>query len=162
MSAEFKVRLRGHVKPVEILNFIKQKVDTKANSKVCRQSYDTDKNWYVDSGYILFDYKGSGGLYYYYNSEGRKGNYDYWVEKGLKEMVDTETTCLSMYSCEDNIHLMKQIVAEFGGWIDENDCDEEFFYQVMKNPDGTIKPIRYITMEEVYKKFGEVVIIKEY
>ena len=165
MSASVKVKLRGHVKAEEILNFLKQKVDAKAISKVGSLSDRKDKSWYMECGYMFFD---CGNLYYYYNSKAGENrhflhpdDYNYWVEKGLKEIAETETTDLSMCSCKENIDLMKQIVAEFGGWIDDNDCDDEFFYQVMKNPDGTIKPIRYVTMQEVYDRFGEVVIVKD-
>lgn len=161
MSAEVKVRLKGYVKPEEVLNFLQQKGDINPTARVHRQFYETDKSWYIDSGYILFNYKDFGDMYYYYSSEGRNENYDYWVEKGLKEMAETETTTLSMYSCKDNINLMRQIAAEFGGWIDENDCDEELFHEIVKSPDGTIKPVRYVTMQEVYEKFGEIVVIKD-
>ena len=45
MSASVKVKLRGHVKAEEILNFLKQKVDAKAISKVGSLSDRKDKSW---------------------------------------------------------------------------------------------------------------------
>lgn len=54
---------------------------------------------------------------------------------------------------------MKKIVTEFGGWLDENDCDDEPYYPVDKNPDGSIKPIIRVTMEEINTKFGDTVLI---
>ena len=59
------------------------------------------------------------------------------------------------------MEIIKEIVAHFGGgWIDENDCDDEDYYPIELNVDGSIKQVQYITMEDVYEKFGSVVIIK--
>jgi hypothetical protein len=61
----------------------------------------------------------------------------------------------------DSVEIIKDIVTHFGGWIDENDCDDKEFYPILKNEDGNIKPIIYITKEELYEKFGGIVIIKK-
>lgn len=55
---------------------------------------------------------------------------------------------------------MKEIVAHFGGgWVDENDCDDKEYYPIETNPDRSIRPVQYVTMEEIYEKFGSVVVI---
>ena len=60
------------------------------------------------------------------------------------------------------MEIAKEIIAHFGGgWIDENDCDDKLFYPIETNPDGSIKPVQYVTMEDVYEKFGSVVVITE-
>ena len=43
----------------------------------------------------------------------------------------------------------------------KNDCDDKLFYPIETNPDGSIKPVQYVTMEDVYEKFGSVVVITE-
>ena len=56
--------------------------------------------------------------------------------------------------------LVSCIVAHFGGgWIDENDCDTKEYYPIELNPDGNIKPVQYVTMNDIYEKFGSVVVI---
>ena len=56
---------------------------------------------------------------------------------------------------------MRDLVSQFGGWIDENDCDDEDYYPISKDTDGNITPVILVTMEEIYQKFGGVVIIKD-
>lgn len=58
----------------------------------------------------------------------------------------------------NSVEIAREIVAHFGSdWIDENDCDDKSYYLVETNPDGSIKPVQYVTMEEIYEKFGSVV-----
>ena len=58
--------------------------------------------------------------------------------------------------------IIKELVAYFGGgWIDENDCDDEEYYPIELNNDGSVKPVKYVTMNDIYEKFGCVVIIKD-
>lgn len=56
---------------------------------------------------------------------------------------------------------MRDLVLQFGGWIDENDCDDEDYYPISKDADGNISPVLLVTMEDIYQKFGGVVIIKD-
>ena len=77
-------------------------------------------------------------------------------------MVEAETTYLSLGFWGNSVEIMKEIIAHFGGgWIDENDCDDKTYYPIMINEDGSIKPVQYITMNDIYEKFGSVVIITE-
>jgi len=161
MSVEVKVRLRGYVKAEEILNYLVQKIDPKATMSPISKCEKTKENCDLYSEFTIFTFmtdKNVSMSYYYTNDNDE--NYEYWVEKGLKDMVDTANTRLSMYCNNYNINLMKNLVAEFGGWIDEKDSDDEYFYPVEKNSDGSIKPIFYVTMEDIYEKFGGIVIIK--
>ena len=77
-------------------------------------------------------------------------------------MVLHETTTISLGRDKNSVDIIKTLVAQFGGgWIDENDCDDNDFYPIEMDADGNIKPVIYVTMEEIYEKFGGVVIIKE-
>lgn len=44
----------------------------------------------------------------------------------------------------------------------ENDSDERYFEPVIKNPDGTIKPVFHVSMEDIYEIFRGVVIIDKH
>jgi len=169
MGVETKGLLKGKVDHEEVLNFIKQKYDTNAKSYVeltnygsdseydwIKERYDDSGKWLCWNGFISFcDGEMYRSLFYCYTNHNSHHNLDYYDEFGLADMVKSETTYLSNSSVE----IMKEIVAHFGGWIDENDCDYEPYYPVFKNADGTIKPVIRVTMEEIYEKFGGVVII---
>lgn len=76
-------------------------------------------------------------------------------------MVEMETTYLSLGCWGNSVDIMKELVAHFGGgWIDENDCDDKEYYPVELNVDKSIKPVQYVTMNDIYEKFGNVVIIE--
>jgi len=158
MSVYSKVRLKGFVTCEEILNFLVQKVDQTAKKSIdtipCHD-YDSVSGtfYFTKEGKIL-------SIFYYYTSLNLKENYDYWVEKGLKDMVDTHTTELLANVDESSVNVMRMIVEHFGGWIDENDSDGRYYEPVTRNSDGTIKPVFRVTMEDIYEKFGGIVIIE--
>lgn len=62
----------------------------------------------------------------------------------------------------ESVEIIKEIVAHFGGgWVDDNDCDDDPYYPyypVVTNVNGNIKPVRYVTMEEIRKVFGNNVL----
>ena len=77
-------------------------------------------------------------------------------------MVKAETTSLSLGCWGSSVEIITELVAQFGGgWVDNNDCDSEEYYPVELNVDGSIKPVIVITRQELYDKFGGIVIIKE-
>ena len=74
-------------------------------------------------------------------------------------MVKAETTYISLSCWGNSIEIIKKIASHFGGWMDENDCDDEEYYEV--SPTGEKIEVKMVTMQEIYEKFGEIVIIKE-
>lgn len=173
MSVDTKGRLIGKVTHEQILNFIKQKYDKDAFSGVKKEYYDYNVDWehikygdenhYVESGFIYFKTLNGNKrqMFYYYSNINHLDNLKFYSECGLKDMVMSEVTILNLGCNTEAVEIMRDVVTEFGGWIDENDCDDKEYYPVLKNPDGTIKEVIYVTMEEVYEKFGGVVIIKK-
>lgn len=61
----------------------------------------------------------------------------------------------------NSTEIVKQIVVEFGGYIDENDCDDEEYYFFGKSGNRTIPPVIRVTRAEINEKFGAVVIITD-
>lgn len=172
MGLDTHGKLIGKVTVEEILNFLKQKYDNNATHNVKSRCiiplekvtwkyapFSDSENYIVDDGYFSFNYYGRRRcLFYVYSNINSFENYDLYVEQGLKEMVDSETTFLSLGYDDDAVTIMKEIVTHFGGWIDENDCDDVPYYKIGKNEES-IEPVKLVTMEEIYEKFGCVVSI---
>ena len=156
MSKSVNIRLKGHVTSEEILNFVKQKVDPAAVSLVKRLIYRSTGRFSESGSIVLNSNNEPMAMYYFYMSKNLKGNDDYWDAKGMEKMTE-EYTSLNMDSGEKQIKILREIVHQYGGWIDEDDSDD--FEPVVKNQDGTIKPVFHVSMEDIYEKFGGVVII---
>jgi hypothetical protein len=175
MSVDTKGRLKGFITHEEVLNFIKHKYDKNAVSYVKLDNYGSDKdkewiqeryddsgNWLTWSGFInLKDGEENRNLFYCYTNHNSYENLDFYSEYGLDDMVKAQTTYISLGYHGNSVNIIKSIVTEFGGWIDESDCDDEEYYPIVKNPDGTIKPVFKVTMNDIYEKFGGVVIITD-
>ncbi len=180
MSVDTLGKIRGYVNASEILNFIRQKYDSEAISTVEKSTYnkldeitypfelnehsDDSEHYYIESGFIYFTYNNENrSLFYCYSNINPYENMSYYINHGLKDMVLSETTSINLGNWGDSVKIITEIISHFGGgWIDENDCDSEEFYPIEVNKDNTIKPVIYITKEELYEKFGGVVIIKDY
>lgn len=177
MSVDTHGKIKGFIRHEEILNFIKQKWDKNARSDIekrinhpiseCKwnikvnEHSEDNENWYTIGGFIRFKYNGEDRMMFYmYENINHLENVRYYVNHGLKDMALSETTYLSLGCWGSSVEIIKEIVAHFGGgWIDENDCDDKEYYPVEMNPDGSVKPVQYVTMNDIYKKFGSIVVI---
>lgn len=173
MGVDTVGKLKGRVTQEQVLNFIRQRYDKNATSYVDKSYCGNEPTWehkkygddkfFCESGYIQFKskYNNQRNLFYSYTNINSFENLKYYEKYGLKDMVLSEKTHIGLGHDEEAIQIIKEIVTEFGGWIDENDCDDKEFYPILKNSDGSIKPVYYVTMEDIYEKFGGVVIIKK-
>ena len=173
MGMDTHGKLKGKILAEEVLNFIKQKYDSNAKSHITlydssieqnriKKMYDNSNKYKVWNGFISFnDGQDDRSLFYSYSNVNTYGDLEYYSSLGLSEMVTSETTYISLGYNEKAIEIIKAIVTEFGGWIDENDCDDEPYYPIIKNPDGTIKPVIRVTMQDIYEKFGGTVVITD-
>ena len=173
MGVNTKGLLKGRVLPEDVLNFIRQTFDPNATSHVklvnygsdsgyewIRERYDDSGEWKTWSGFIYFhDGVKDRGVFYCYTNHNSWENLKYYSDFYLEDMVKTETTYLSLNKDDSSVDDIKKIVAHFGGWVDEDDCDDEPYYPLLKNKDGTIKPAIHVTMNDIYEKFGATVII---
>lgn len=179
MGVDTHGKIKGFVRHEDIFNFIVQKYDKNAvcnikkgiNSPLseCDWKYkinehsEDNKNWYSITGRIDFNYHGEErSLFYVYDNLNSYENINFYSEHGLKDMVLSETTYISLGFWGSSVGIVKEIVAHFGGgWVDENDCDDKEYYPIEINTDGSIKPIQYVTMNDIYEKFGSVVVITQ-
>ena len=56
------------------------------------------------------------------------------------------------------VEISHMLATYYGGWVEDNDCSDLSYVRFDKGSD-TSKPIRHVTLEDVYKAFGEIVII---
>lgn len=169
-------RLLGHVKPEEIVNYIYHNWNKNVVNRVERELMNKwenrdfikekyDDNIYIDSGFIIFEYKKENRMiHYFYESYNSYENLDYYKQYGLENMVKMETTRLSLGYWGSSVEIIKELVSYFGGYIDEDDCDNEPYYYIPSNQPERRKeflPVIYMTQEELNKHFGGIVIIKD-
>lgn len=177
MGCDTHGKIKGYVRHEEIFNFIRQKYDENAAMSIkkkivyslsgCKGEYrlnahsEDHANWYDICGRIDFRYKEEDrSLFYSYSNVNFFENLEYYSEYRLEDMVKSETTYLSLGYWGSSVEIIKEIVAQFGGgWIDKNDCDDQPYEPVEVNSDSSIKPVIHVTMEDIYKQFGGVVII---
>lgn len=149
MSVDTKGRLLGHVPAVKVLEYIKSHIDSNAAMDVSEKKYPISEGWkkiikkyygtnsgYITevSGFINFHEDGGAGmersLFYFYIDINTYEDYECYCREGLKDMVESETTYINLGCFGDSVKIIKDLVSHFGGWIDENDCDEQPFYKV--------------------------------
>src|SRR5574344_1991556 len=148
MGVEVQGKLKGYVSPQEVLNFIQQTIDSNAKSYVeisdygiadydwFKERYDTTNKWIITSGFINFTDKNrkSRSLFYCYNNINFYDNLEYYSKYGLEDMVKSETTDIMLDCYGESVNVIKSIVTEFGGWI-----DEKVYYPIEKDSNGNIK-----------------------
>lgn len=152
MGVDTKGLLKGNVSPDEVLDFIIQTFDSNAKSHVrfsnygdnsgfdwIKERYDDSNEWKTWSGFICFDDGVSDrALFYCYTNHNSWKNLEYYSEYGLEDMVKSETTYISLSKDDSSIDDIKKIVGHFGGWIDEDDHDDEPYYLLLKNENEAI------------------------
>jgi len=173
MGADTKGKLKGRIPAEEILNFIRSTYDPEAILS------DTNKYYYDDKGKFSINYGNSDittwehtSIFFkeysgdirilscVYCDKNYYENLNYYSNLGLGEMVTSETTSISLGYSGESIEIIQSIVSHFGGWVDENDCDDNPYYYIGCSPID-IKPVIHITRKQLYEKFGGVVIIDD-
>lgn len=148
MSIDTKGRIRGYVSHEDVFSYIKEKYDKNATDTVSKtticpiskctwdytmneHSEDSD-NWYEVCGFIIFSHNEEKRmLFYCYYNINHLENIKYYSDRGLEEMVREETTYISLGYWGNSVEIIKDILQHFdGGWLDENDCDDNEFYYV--------------------------------
>lgn len=101
----------------EIANILKNKLG--ATKVIVDKKKDLS-----DGSFIRFKYKDEDRKLFVMNSE----NYSDYPELKL----NTPYIWLSLWLWGSSVEIIKGIVEEFGGFIDENDCDDNGYYTVTK------------------------------
>ena len=147
-------KVKGFVKPDDLLNYIRENWDINAEGDIARkvmrpfaecnytcklnESCEKDTEWYIISGFIYFMHEGEfRQLFYNYSNVNFYENIHYYSPLGLTKMVETETTTVSLGFHGKSVEIIKELVSHFGGgWMDENDCDDEEYYEIVGKGKG--------------------------
>lgn len=158
MGVTTKGLLIGHIKNESILNFIRQRYDGEARIEHDNERHAIFDNIPTDrySAQIYFTIdKENRVLQVYFDSDQNDVNYYRNIDHKNKY------TQILLDYCEDNVTIMRSLVTEFGGYIYENSSKDINYEPIIKDPDGTIKPVFRVTMNDIHEKFGGVVIITD-
>ena len=145
MSVKTVGKIKGYVSPEDVFAYIKNNYDENATSdayhvangysfedipwdyKINEHSVDVDFE-YTLSGHINFKMDGKDySLFYYYCNVNHLENLGYYDKIGLKDMVEAETTTISLPVREDEdywiiVNAINTMVFDFGGgWLDAGD-----------------------------------------
>ena len=149
MGCDTKGKIKGYVKHEDICNFIKENWDKNVVDEVSKQIHcpltecdwkykinehsEDDNNWYAVFGFICFDYNvEKRQLYYDYSNLNSFENQEYYMKRGLSDMVECESVSLILGYWGNSVEIIQKIIEHFGGgWIDENDCDDVTYYPIM-------------------------------
>ena len=153
MSTDTKGLLKGNVSHIEIIEFLKKKfnIENITHSVTKDPAFTKFYSKPIYDGFIQIEIKDEYRRMFYISGKPKDDSYT--------EVDDGEYTYISLGYNELAEEIIGAIVSEFGGYYDRNDCDDEGFVAIAK--EGRFKPIRRVTMEEIYEKFGEVVIIED-
>lgn len=138
-------KLKGHITIEQVLQFVRDTYDKDARiffrdttdwdeSPAIKERYDDSGRWIGNTCSIAFNLPDDGErmLFYCYENVNFYENLEYYQEHGLGDMVKAETTYISLGCWGHSVDIMKAIVSNFGGWLDENDCDDVVFYEIEK------------------------------
>ena len=100
--------------------------------------FDNDEYWWDEHGFIYFTYNGKKRqIFYNYSNikctDDIVHNIQYRCNRDPKvaNMFVSETTNLSLGYDEDAVKFFTQLAGILGGgWLDENDCDDQTYYFV--------------------------------
>lgn len=143
MGVDTRGRLIGHITVDNVISAIKELYNVDVTHNVSRVKYENFEDidfpfrnygdedfWYSDYGFIFFEVNGEHRqLFYHYNNINTYENIDYYKNtyperKDLVKMAKSETTHISLGNWGMSVEIIESIVKKFGGWVDENDCDE--------------------------------------
>lgn len=93
---------------------------------------EDSENWYNLAGYLNFTVgEVDKALFYSYSNLCCFDDLAEYTKYGLNELATSETTSVSLKRTSENVALIREIVASFGGgWIDEWEDEEGHCYVV--------------------------------
>lgn len=146
MTVDTKAKLIGKVSHEEIEAFLEKFTGSEVTNTVTREERNLidyrneivflgDKENCVikqDLGFIHFTYKEEKRSMWYFYADGLWVDADKTracIENRTPELIG-ETTELSLGFNDTAIEIMTALVEHFGGYIDENDCDDVWYKRV--------------------------------
>lgn len=145
MGCDTILRIKGHITVEQIVNYIIEHYKFISNGVKeenygslnqydwVKEKYDDSNEWKITDGFITFnDGDENRAIFYYYQNVNSYENLEYYNKYNLEDMVKSETTWLNLGLYGNSVEIMKRIAQEFGGWLEENDCDDKPPYWIDK------------------------------
>lgn len=140
------LRLKGHITVEQIVDYIDEHYKLISDGtheenygsvnqllSDIKEKYDDSNEWKTTSGFITFnDGNENRAMFYEYQNISFYENLNYYRKYNLENMVKSELTFLRLDHHGNSVEIMKGIAQEFGGWLDENDCDDKPPYWIDK------------------------------
>lgn len=123
-------------------------------------SDSSETKQYNISGWITLSLNGNEkrSMFYSYNNIRYQDDVLNVVGEGK---VITNYTWLSLGCDHWAQNVMIELLSYFGGWYEADDCAEDTrLIPYKETSEGDYKPPRFVTLQDVYDKFGEYVIIQ--
>lgn len=152
MGIDTRCKLRGRVTPEQIVRFLETKYTDVVNETSTRYTdipkdcvcidLDDVGRWAITGGFITFtDINGDRRmLHYFYDNLKFFDDLATCIKNEEPDeiilMYASKTTSLSLGCWGNSVEILKGICEEFGGWLDENDCDENDFYRIDKKEEN--------------------------
>lgn len=146
MGVDTIVKIPGKIESNKIFDFIKEHFDKNAVSDVqarvqSQELLDSlkESNYVIlgtevifESGFIHFQYKEEKRSLFYFYENGF--GFDVYTFKNNLDAnareLNGDNTSLSLGATGYAVEILTKIAKEFGGYIDENDSDDKWFYKV--------------------------------
>lgn len=148
MSVDTKAKFVGKLDAEALLGFIQEKIDPNAESTIETEERKVALKFHneviflgkkkgvenLTSGFIHFACNGEIRSLHYYHHDTvwlDKNSFERNIKNGTPEL-NSEVTELSLGFNETAVEVMKKIAEFFGGYVQENDCSDKWFYKVEK------------------------------
>lgn len=154
MSCDSRGLLVGCVEIEVIAEIVANKIGNVLEYKNNINMFSPSDNSIIKSGCIIFETNGiKRMLHCFFNSS----QSDMQCEDNIdKSLIYTQ---ISIGAWGNSEEIIENIVGEFGGYIDRNDCDGIGYEKVECEKSIQLRPIIHVSMDEVNEKFGGIVII---
>lgn len=157
MSVGTKGLLKGRIDIEEVANIIKNKFKTEyiRIEKEKDNVYNIEgKEFRSEYGRIFFNYKGDNRILRWGFSTSQSD-----IKQHDEVNQENIYTQISLGYWGDSEKIITEIVKEYGGYIDKNDCDDIDYEPIEVDSNGNIIPVIHVTMTDIYEKFGAIVVI---
>lgn len=190
MGCDTHLKLKGFVPAEDLCRYLTKKYGkVKSNIERCNvcsvekldykfvlnPGHEGDSMRYNDYGDIEFRFTAKDGkeelrsIFYYYSNINPFENLDYYKKIGLENMVLAETTSLILNAWGSSVDILTDIAKEFGGgWLDDNDCDDDPYYYVegsvhelSSTPEKSLGKKMYVTSKVFEEEYHNQLVIVE-
>lgn len=137
MGVDTKGYMKGNVTATEVYDIVCEKFDKDAQFGIKIDNYDKEER-----GFIYFEFAGEKRQLFYCTGETERLS-DFPL---IAEKSDDKIVYLILGYWGSSVEIMTEVVKEFGGYVDDNDCDDIEAYYITK--DSNFVYSEYLAMRD--------------